>query len=217
MEHEAVLKRDEYGLFLTDGVRTLRVDLRDMMPRLKQSNLEREMLLKAARIRNAEGPFTAVDATAGLGADSLLLAAGGFRVILFEKDPVIAALLRDALERAAEDPDLASVVFRMELREEDSIAAMKAMADRPDVILLDPMFPERTKSAAVKKKFQLIHQLECPCEEEEELLGAAISARPRKLVIKRPLKGAWLAGRRPDYSLEGKAIRYDCFTFAREQ
>lgn len=41
--------------------------------------------------------------------------------------------------------------------------------------------------------------------------GAAIAASPRKIVIKRPLKGPYLADIKPDYSLVGKAIRYDCF------
>jgi 16S rRNA (guanine1516-N2)-methyltransferase len=62
----------------------------------------------------------------------------------------------------------------------------------------------------VKKKFQVLHQLEQPCTDETELLDAAVSAGPRKIVIKRPLKGPYLAGRKPDYSLKGKAIRYDC-------
>ena len=39
---------------------------------------------------------------------------------------------------------------------------------------------------------------------------AAVSAGPRKIVIKRPLKGPFLAGRKPDYSITGKTIRYDC-------
>ena len=76
------------------------------------------------------------------------------------------------------------------------------------------MFPERTKSAAVKKKFQLIHILENPCENEEELLSAALNVRPRKVVIKRPVKGPFLANAKPSYSLKGKAVRYDCFVFA---
>ena len=78
------------------------------------------------------------------------------------------------------------------------------------------MFPERQKSALIKKKFQLIHRLEKPCGNEEELLDAAVELCPRKIVIKRPAKGAFLAGRKPDYSLDGKAIRYDCFVFAKE-
>ena len=102
----------------------------------------------------------------------------------------------------------------MVLHEGDSIAAMKNLNDIPDVILLDPMFPEKQKSALVKKKFQLLHHLESPCEDEEQLLQAAIDVHPRKIVIKRPLKGTFLAGRKPDYSLKGKTIRYDCLVFA---
>ncbi len=45
-----------------------------------------------------------------------------------------------------------------------------------DVVLLDPMFPARTKSAAVKKKFQLLHLIEQPCADEEELFEAAVAA-----------------------------------------
>lgn len=72
-----------------------------------------------------------------------------------------------------------------------------------------PWFPERRKSAAVKKKFQLIHHLEAPCQNEGALLAAAISAGPRKVVVKRPAKGPHLAGVKPSHSLAGKAVRYD--------
>ena len=59
------------------------------------------------------------------------------------------------------------------------------------------------------KKLQLLQVLERPCADEEALLQAAIDAQPAKIVVKRPLKGPYLAGRRPSYSLTGKAIRYD--------
>ena len=95
--------------------------------------------------------------------------------------------------------------------EEDSLPALRRCSEPPDVILLDPMFPERKKSGLIKKKFQLLQQLEQPCSDEEELMETALAARPRKIIVKRPLKGPWLAGRKPHYSLKGKAIRYDCF------
>ena len=41
------------------------------------------------------------------------------------------------------------------------------------------------------------------------VLDAALAARPRKIVIKRPPKGPWLAGVKPSHSLAGKAVRYD--------
>lgn len=202
------LRRGPAGLTLLGDGMELAADLSRMLPRLRPDRLGRELLVRAARVRGVERP-RAVDATAGLGEDSLLLAASGFSVTMFEKDPVIAALLRDALVRAAGDPALAAVVARMELAEADSVAALRSRPEPPDVVFLDPMFPERTKSAAVKKKFQLLHRLERPCEDERELLDAALAAGPRKVVIKRPPKGPWLAGVRPSYSLAGKAVRYD--------
>ena len=202
------LRRDDEGLALVGDGMVLRADFMRLLPRLRPDRLGRELLVRAARVRGVEAP-TAVDATAGLGEDSLLLAAAGFTVTMFEKDPVIAALLRDALERAASDPQLAGVASRMTLVEGDSVAGLRELDFSSDVVFLDPMFPERTKSAAVKKKFQLLHHLERPCDNEEELLDAALAARPRKIVIKRPPKGPWLAGVKPSHSIAGKAVRYD--------
>lgn len=203
------LRLDEEGLSLERDGMVLRGDFADMLPRLKPANLSRELLVRAAKIKGAVSP-TAVDATAGLGQDSLLLAAAGFAVTMFESDPVIAALLQDALDRAAADPRLEELVARMTLVRADSIAALPSISPAPDVVYLDPMFPERTKSAAVKKKFQLLHHLESPCEDQEALLRAALSAHPRKIVVKRPVKGPHLAGVKPSHTVAGKAVRYDC-------
>lgn len=202
------LRREADGLALVGEGMVLRADFSRLLPRLRPDRLSRELLVRAARVRGVEAP-TAVDATAGLGEDSLLLAAAGFSVRLYEKDQVIAALLRDALERASALPELAEIVARMELLEEDSVEALPHLGFSPDAVLLDPMFPERTKSAAVKKKFQLLHHLERPCENEGELLDAALAAHPRKIVIKRPPKGPVLAGVKPSYQIVGKAVRYD--------
>ena len=199
---------------MRDGME-LRPDFAEMLPRIKQGALQREMLVKAARVKGVEAP-RAVDATAGLGEDSLLLAASGFTVTLCEADPVIAALLEDALARASAHEVLGPIVERMHLVAGDSRITLEragaSMGAQPDVVYLDPMFPGRTKTAAVKKKFQLIHGLERPTEplDEESLLQAALAARPRKVVIKRPVKGPYLAGVKPSHAIAGKAVRYDC-------
>lgn len=171
--------------------------------------------MRAARLKGIEEP-TLVDATAGLGQDSLLLAAAGFSVTLIECNPVIAAMLVDAIERARRDPELADAAGRMRVIEGNSLKVLRDLSMPPDVVYLDPMFPGRSKSAAVKKKFQLLHRLEMPCEDEMTLLEAARAAHPRKIVIKRPVKGPHLAGVKPDYTLRGKAVRYDCIVMARE-
>lgn len=210
LDNGLFLVMEEDGLTLSDGKLKMRGDFSEMLGRLKQSNLEKEMIVKAVRIKGADRAITVVDATAGMGEDSLLLAAAGFRVIMYEYNPVIACLLKDTIERAKENALLSSIVSRMTIINGDSIEALRAMEDRPDVVLLDPMFPERQKSALIKKKFQLLQRLESPCSNEDDLLEAAIIAKPKKIVIKRPLKGPVLAGVKPSHSLSGKAIRYDC-------
>lgn len=204
------LKLDDKGLSLTDGKHELRGDFTDNLSRLKQSNLERELIVKAAKLRALDHPPVLIDATAGMGEDSLLLAAAGFNVKLYEYDPVIASLLEDTIRRALLVPELSDIVSHMELHIENSIEAMNNLDIKPDIILLDPMFPARSKSSLVKKKFQLLQQLEPPCSDADLLLRSAISLRPHKIIIKRPVKGPFLADIKPDYSLSGKAIRYDC-------
>ena len=208
---ERNLVRDEAGLALVGEGQVLRGDFTRMLPRIKAGRLSSELLVKAAKIKKAEGELTAVDATAGLGEDSLLLAAAGFHVTLYERNPLVYELLRDALDRAAQNPELAPVVARMNAVHADSVAGMRELETSPDVILLDPMFPARQKSALVKKKLQMIQKLEQPCDDEIGLLLTAMEAKPKKLIIKRPPKGDYLAGLKPDHSIEGKAVRFDCF------
>ncbi len=203
------LRLSSEGLFLEDGELSMQGDFRENIKRLTHANLTHELLVKTAKLKDIEQPHL-IDATAGMGEDSLLLAAAGFNVELYESDKVIASLLEDTIERALLIPELNEAVSRMHLHIEDSIEAMKHLAFKPDVVLLDPMFPERKKSGLIKKKFQLMQQLEKPCSNEEELLNAAFMSKPRKIVIKRPAKGPFLAGKKPSYSVDGKAIRYDC-------
>ena len=205
----AALVLDENGLSLRRGALSVRGDFGHMLPRLREQNLRSELLVRAAKGRGAERPLRIVDATAGLGEDAILLAAAGHSVCLFEQNPVIAAMLRDALMRAADDPALSGIVGRMSLTEGDSVFGLRQLDFTPDAVVLDPMFPARKKSGLIGKKLQLLQVLERPCADEDALLQSAIDAAPAKIIIKRPLKGPYLAGRKPSYTLTGKAIRYD--------
>lgn len=276
LRNRLYIKVSAVGVSLCKEGMEMYADLTHMVKRLKKNNLQGELIVRAAKF--SDKCRTAFDATAGMAEDSLLLAGAGFHVTLYEKNPVIFILVKDALERAQKIPELAEAVSRMRLVNGDSIEAMLRLnesagdyegeraemapklpeavskkrlikddsvgmmiklsedtgccadnvvtadsrnneqdwsiegdtARPPDIILLDPMFPERQKSGLVKKKFQLIHNLECPCNDEKEMLEAAMAAEPKKIIIKRPLKGPYLAGVKPSYSLTGKSIRYDC-------
>lgn len=206
-ENKTILNLKEDGLYLESNNNSIKGDFSKLYRRIKQDNLSKELVVKAAKIKGQKD-VVVLDATAGLGEDSFLLAAYGFKVKLYERDKVIAALLKDSLDRAS--VEFPEIISRMEVFEEDSISAMKNLSFRPDVVFLDPMFPQRSKDAAVKKKFQLIHLLEKPCEDEVDLIEAAKNTGAKKIIIKRPLKSEYLGGVKPSYSYEGKAIRYDC-------
>jgi len=170
----------------------------------------RELLIQAAKVRRTASPLV-IDATAGLGRDGFLLAAAGFRVQLFESNPVVAALLRDGLERASRAPALAAIVARMQLVVGNALDLLPLLSDPPEVIYLDPMFPPRSKAAKVKQDLQLLQLLQLHDQDPVPLLQAALAIRVRKVVVKRPLKGPALAGPAPSYTLRGKAIRFDVY------
>ncbi|MCR4651304.1 MAG: class I SAM-dependent methyltransferase [Lachnospiraceae bacterium] len=206
------------GLSLSDGELFMRGDYSSMKKRLTLNNLRTEMLVRATTIRNAVTPPLIMDATAGMGEDSLLLAAAGYEVILCEYNPVIAALLDDTLIRMRQDEDLRKTVSRMHLAEGnciDILNSQEIISRPPDIIYLDPMFPKRQKSGLIKKKFQLLQQLEAPEEDGGRMLEAAMERALKRIVIKRPAKAPYLGDIKPDYSIKGSSVRYDCINLIR--
>lgn len=201
---------DSSGVSLSGFGLSYQGDFENMLHRVTNGRLQHEMLAKA--VKTDQENLKAIDATAGMGEDSLLLAACGYQVTLYEQNPVIAILLKDALRRAKKNTVLKDIVSRMQLVEGDSIEHLNKRLDPVDVIYLDPMFPGRQKSGLINKKLQLIQKLEPPCSKETALFDAAMAAQPSKIIVKRPLKSPYLDERVPSYSLKGKAIRYDCYS-----
>lgn len=157
------------------------------------------------------------DLTAGLGRDGFVLASLGASVVLVERHPVVAALLADGLARArreaARDPDLMAILARLELvagNGRDWLAG-RTEADRPDIVYLDPMFPERTKSARVKKEMAVLQTLVGVDDDAGELLRLALAHARYRVVVKRACHAAPLGGRKPDHQLVGKSTRFDIY------
>lgn len=200
---------DAKGVSLTGYGLTYQGDFEGMLHRVSDGRLAHEMLVRAAK--TTETDLKGIDATAGMGEDAFLLAAYGYDMTLYEQNPVVAVLLKDALRRAKKHPQLKEIAGRMKLVEGNSVEELKTRVDAVDLIYLDPMFPGRQKSGLINKKLQLIQKLEPPCSDEVELFETAIGANPSKIIVKRPLKSPFLAGKNPTYELKGKAIRYDCY------
>lgn len=177
-----------------------------------------QMIAKAVGVKTGVYPKV-LDATAGLGKDAFVLATLGCQVQLLERSPVVHALLLDGLARAREtsgfdDPELAQIIARMELLAVDSQDYLASISDidKPDVIYLDPMFPDRQKSAEVKKEMAAFHHVVGKDEDADLLLDKALAKANYRVVVKRPRKAAFIANKTPSYQLEGKSSRYDIYT-----
>lgn len=176
-----------------------------------------QMIAKAVGIKAGVYPRV-LDATAGLGKDSFVLATLGCPVIMIERSPIVHCLLNNGLERAREfalqDAELGAVLARMQLVQNDSLAYLQSLTTDtyPDVIYLDPMFPERNKTADVKKEMAAFHSLVGKDEDADALLPLALAHANYRVVVKRPRKAPLLNNQAPSYQLEGKSSRYDIYT-----
>ena len=82
---------------------------------------------------------------------------------------------------------------------------------RPAVVMIDPMYPDRGKTALPAKGMALFRTLVGKDEDADRLLRAAIRAATRRVVVKRPLRAAPLAGLTPSGSIRGSTIRWDIY------
>ncbi|MEI6136397.1 MAG: class I SAM-dependent methyltransferase [Chloroflexota bacterium] len=160
-----------------------------------------------------------LDATAGLGRESAITAALGCTVIACERSPIVATLLHDGIDRALAEPDLAPILARIDLRVADARDVLASLSgpERPDVVLVDPMFPERSKAARAKKEMQLLQRLLGPDDPADTvaLVTAALATARRRVVLKRPAHAPQLAGvRPPDLEVPGRAARYDVYVIS---
>ena len=147
--------------------------------------------------------------------------------------------------KASEDLIASSAASRMNLTVADGIdvateaAAVAASGGGggaryrvPAVVYLDPMFPQRKKTALVKKGMRMLQALveeECKCsagledeggesareEEERRLFDAAMRLATRKVVVKRPVHGPEIVDHvAPSHSVVSKNGRFDVYARA---
>lgn len=171
-----------------------------------------EAIAKAVGVKGYYLP-TVIDATAGLGRDAFVLASIGCQVTMFERHPVVAALLADGLDRAYQDPTIGQLLQKqLRLIYNSSLHGLSLYQDKPDVVYLDPMFPHRQKSALVKKEMRIFQQLVGSDLDAEELLEPARRLAKKRVVVKRPDYAPFLANQKPTAEIKTKNHRFDIYT-----
>ena len=179
--------------------------------RLAHAGQAREELVRA--LGRLPAGSTVIDASAGLGRDSLLLAARGFQVIALERHPVLAVLLTEALDRAGEHPGLLPWIARLNLIHADAFTFLNENDTQADAAIFDPMFPPRSKNAAVKKEMRVLHRLLGPDADPDAAatLEALRGRVQRCVVVKRPLHAPYLGDQPPARELRGRSTRFDVY------
>lgn len=172
----------------------------------------KEAIAKAVGLKGQNVP-SVLDGTAGLGRDAFVLASLGCRVDMIERSPVVAALLADGLERVRSHPELGAWLSeKMHLFHGVSYDLISDWPGlQPDVVYLDPMFPHRKKSAAVKKEMKLFQQLLGPDEDADRLLKPALQLARQRVVVKRPDSAPWLDQHEPSMAISSKKHRFDVY------
>lgn len=171
-----------------------------------------QLLPKAVGVKGETLP-SVIDSTAGLGRDGFVLATLGCPVTLLERSPLAFALLRDGIRRALLDDEVAPIAARMELFRTDARDYLQQLADdqRPDVVLVDPMFPDRGKAALAKKEMQAFQALIGDDLDAPALLQAALAVAKKRVAVKRPRLGEVIAGPKPSLQLSGQSTRFDIY------
>ena len=196
--------------------------------RVVSAGRKSELILRAAKI---SADSQVIDATAGFGHDSLILASTGAQVTMLEQQPLMALLLFSEQQRMSAQPNWQKLMARLTIINTDALSyfaqLQKNTTDQAvavDVVYLDPMFPEDSyqdsktgKGAKVGKQMQALHHLARPptLDEEKALLNnaqAVVADNQEgrgRVIVKRPQQAPFLSQQNPDESWHNAALRFD--------
>ncbi len=168
--------------------------------------------LKKAMGKGIKKDDTVVDATCGTGKDSLLFLSWGFKVLAFERHPLMFLLLQVAFEHLRRAyPELTG---RFELFFGDVSNHGELLQEKKSSVLyFDPMFSElgKQKKSLPRQEMVVFSQLIGPDCDQEQVLQKLLLLPLARIVVKRPLKAAPWEGLVPLASFPGKSVRYDLF------
>ena len=208
----SLLIDDTGEVFIIAGGMKVSPHWQSLQQRVVKAGKKTELLLKAMQL---QADMCVIDATAGFGHDSLILANTGASVILIEQQPLMYLLLKLEQQKMVQHPNWQKLMSRLTIYQGDA-SALFATLDKVDRVYLDPMFPAESYKSAVNKNMQILHSLTTPpsMRQEQQLLSTAIQQTTMNgmVVVKRPKSAVFLANQPPDTSLSNEIVRFDCYT-----
>jgi len=102
------------------------------------------------------------------------------------------------------------IIGRMTLLKGDALDLIPELSG--EAILIDPMHPERKKSALVKKDLRQVREIVGTDDDAPELVRLAIKHARKRVVLKWPVKADPIEGvQKCTHQIIGKTTRYDVF------
>lgn len=179
-----------------------------------------QAIAKAVGLKHGRCPIV-LDITAGLARDAYVLASLGCKLHLVEKSPIVYALIEDGIRRCQRDAvcadTLKNVISWVNADAIDHMHAININNSRPEVIYIDPMYPDRKKSARVKKDMQILQKLLAKDQNDAQLLITALECTTERVVVKRPLHAPALGNLAADTSIFSKKTRFDVYLVKNKQ
>ncbi len=156
-----------------------------------------------------KGVKVVLDATTGLASDTLLLLKMGYKVIAVERSPVIAALLADAMQRCTDERVLENLnLVHADAR--DFLSEHDSRTLTIDVVYMDPMYPARSKTTALKRKeCRMLRRIVGDDDDADTLLEQA-RRYVKRVVVKRPPDAVPIA-KDSAGNITGKLVRFDIY------
>ncbi|CAL4325951.1 Ribosomal RNA small subunit methyltransferase J [Buchnera aphidicola (Protaphis terricola)] len=179
--------------------------------RCVNSKKKNEILYKAIGIKKNYFPYI-IDATAGFGTEAFLFSFWGCYVVMIERNPIIGALLKDGLERAYNSKKIGNwLKKRLHLIFYDSLDILKKPILKPDIIYLDPMYPNNKKKTLPKKNMQFLRKIIQDNDNYENLLKISRNLVKNRVIVKRPHYAKSLSSKEVSFSISNKKYRFDIY------
>lgn len=202
---------DDKLYLIADGMK-VSPNWQALQKRIVTAGKKTELLLKASKLQSG---MMVIDATAGFGHDSLILASTGATVTMIEQNPLLFLLLTFEKQTLQQQPNWQKLMARLDICFGQAVDVLPTLP-KADVVYLDPMFPDNSyKSAQVGKQMQILHTLASPPSLDEEiqlLTTARHQLTPNgRVIVKRPKNAPFLANEAPHDSVSNDVLRFDIY------
>lgn len=182
------------------------IDIDGEVARLKKQriNYKKDLLCRAMGYKGQEN-YVIFDGTLGFGKDALHMVTVGCKIVACERQPVVFALMEDALKRSQDH----SAAFAIHWGESKQF--LEKTNDNIDCIYLDPMFEDTRKKSSPKKQMAFLREVSPNDLKTESVMELWPELAIKRMVVKRAIKSDYLFAK-PNLTFAGNLVRYDVYT-----